>query len=88
MNSKEFSSNKKNKFAKQTTQNLKICEKNSTFYDSVTENLNLKSCQNLSFLALGDKGTNRQTEEQKDILLKIIRWRNKWTDYHIPLFMK
>ena len=50
MNSKEFSSNKKNKFAKQTTQNLKICEKNSTFYDSVTENLNLKSCQNLSFL--------------------------------------
>ena len=48
MNSKEFSSNKKNKFAKQTTQNLKICEKKFIFYDSVTENQNLNSCQNLS----------------------------------------
>ena len=37
MNSKEFSSNKKNKIAKQTTQNLKICEKKRIFYDSVTK---------------------------------------------------
>ena len=48
MSSKEFSSNKKNNFAKQSTQNLKICEKKSIFHDSVTDNQNLNSCENLS----------------------------------------
>ena len=48
MNSKEFSANKKNKFAKQVTQNLKRCGKKRICYDSVIENQNLKIYPNLS----------------------------------------
>ena len=48
MNSKEFSANKKNRFAKQVTQNHKLCGRKRIINDSVIEPQNLNIYQNPS----------------------------------------